>query len=108
MARRIAVGLVTSDKMEKTRRVELPRQVRHAKYGKYMRTQTVCFVHDEEEASHVGDQVEIEECRPLSKQKRWKLRRVVTKSQAVDVAALRAAEKAKAEMDDEAGESGEA
>lgn len=93
MARRMAVGLVTSDKMRKTRRVELPRQVRHRKYGKYMRTQTVCFVHDEEEASHEGDQVEIRECRPLSKNKRWELVRVVAKSRVVDVAALRAAEK---------------
>lgn len=104
MARRIAVGMVTSDKMHKTRRVELPRQVRHAKYGKYMRTQTVCFVHDEEEASQTGDQVEIQECRPLSKKKRWELVRVIAKSRAVDVAALRALEKARAEADENEAE----
>ncbi len=51
-------------------------------------------MHDEEEASQLGDTVEIVEARPYSKTKRWELVRVVTKSQAVDLAALRAASKA--------------
>jgi small subunit ribosomal protein S17 len=90
MPKRVAEGVVTSDKMAKTRRVEIARLVRHPLYGKYIRGKTVCYVHDEGEQSHVGDRVEIEECRPLSKTKRWNLLRVVEKSRAVDVAALRA------------------
>ena len=93
MARRVAIGTVTSDKMQKTRRVELPRSYQHPKYGKIIRTATICFVHDEAEESAEGDTVEIRECAPLSKKKRWEMVRVVAKSQAVDVAALRAAAK---------------
>jgi len=84
MAKRVVVGVVTSDKMRQTRRVEIPRLVRHAKYGKYLHRRTVCYAHDESEQSHVRDKVEIEESRPLSKLKRWTLVRVVEKSQAVD------------------------
>jgi small subunit ribosomal protein S17 len=96
MPKRVAEGIVTSDKMTKTRRVEIPRLVRHPMYGKYVRRKTICYVHDEQELSHVGDRVEIEECRPLSRKKRWNLRRVVEKSRAVDVAALRTASAEKA------------
>jgi small subunit ribosomal protein S17 len=84
------IGVVTSDKMTKTRRVEIPRLVRHPMYGKFVRRKTVCYVHDEQEQSHVGDRVEIEECRPMSRNKRWNLVQVLEKSRAVDVAALRA------------------
>jgi small subunit ribosomal protein S17 len=84
------IGVVTSDKMTKTRRVEIPRLVRHPMYGKFVRRRTVCYVHDEQEQSHVGDRVEIEECRPMSRNKRWNLVQVLEKSRAVDVAALRA------------------
>ena len=91
MPKRVAVGVVTSDKMSKTRRVEIARQIQHPKYGKYVRQRTICYVHDEEEASSLGDKVEIIEARPTSKTKRWALVRVVEKSRAVDVAALRAA-----------------
>jgi small subunit ribosomal protein S17 len=94
MPKRVSVGVVTSDKMNKTRRVEIARLVKHPKYGKYVRRRTVCYVHDEEEQSSLGDTVEIIESRPLSKQKRWQLVKVVRKSTAVDVAALRAAGKA--------------
>lgn len=93
MPKRVVVGLVTSDKMAKTRRVEIPRLVKHPKYGKYVRRKTVCYVHDEEEQSGAGDTVEIIESRPLSKMKRWELVKVVRKSTAVDVVALRAAAK---------------
>jgi small subunit ribosomal protein S17 len=87
--RRTEVGVVTSDKMNKTRRVEIPRLVKHARYGKYIRRRTVCKVHDEANESHVGDTVEIMETRPLSKTKHWRLIRVVTKApaQAVHVEA---------------------
>ncbi len=75
--RRIVVGVVTSDKMNKTRRVELERLVPHPKYGKLLRRRTVCHAHDEENRTHVGDLVEIMETRPLSKLKRWRLAEVV-------------------------------
>ncbi|MCP4194668.1 MAG: 30S ribosomal protein S17 [Planctomycetaceae bacterium] len=93
MPKRVVVGVVTSDKMTKTRRVEIPRLVKHPKYGKYVRRKTVCYVHDEDEQSGAGDTVEIIESRPLSKLKRWELVKVVRKSTAVDVVALRAAAK---------------
>jgi small subunit ribosomal protein S17 len=78
--RRSAVGVVTSDKMNKTRRVELPRLVKHQRYGKYIKRRTICHVHDEKNESHVGDTVEIMESRPLSKLKNWRLVRVITKA----------------------------
>ncbi len=91
MPKRVAVGVVTSDKMTKTRVVEIPRLVKHPTYGKFIRQRTVCHVHDEAEQSAVGDKVEIIESRPRSKTKRWELVRVLEKSTAVDLAALRAA-----------------
>ena len=84
--RRLEVGVVTSDKMNKTRRVEIPRLVKHARYGKYIRRRTICHVHDEQNESHVGDLVEIMETRPLSKTKNWRLIRVVKKAPQVAVA----------------------
>jgi small subunit ribosomal protein S17 len=99
MPKRVAIGVVTSDKMDKTRRVEIPRLVQHPKYGKFVRRRTVCYVHDENGESGEGDTVEIIEASPMSKQKRWKLVRVVEKSRAVDVAALRAARDSQAEED---------
>src|SRR3954466_7149535 len=78
--RRALIGVVTSDKMNKTRRVEIPRLVKHPRYGKYIRRRTVCHVHDEQNESRTGDTVEIMETRPLSKTKSWRLVRVVTKA----------------------------
>lgn len=75
--RKTEIGVVTSDKMDKTRRVEIERLVPHPKYGKFVRRRTVCHVHDEQNASHVGDIVEIVETRPLSKLKRWRTVRIV-------------------------------
>jgi len=77
--RRIEVGVVTRDKMNKTRRVEIPRLVKHPRYGKYIRRRTICYVHDEKNESRNGDTVEIMETRPLSKLKNWRLVRIVTK-----------------------------
>ena len=71
MPKKVAVGVVTNDKMQKTRRVEIPRLVKHPVYGKYIRQRTVCHVHDEDEASSIGDTVEIIETQPQSKMKRW-------------------------------------
>jgi small subunit ribosomal protein S17 len=78
--RRVAVGVVTSDKMNKTRRVEIPRLVKHPRYGKYIKRRTICHVHDDQNASHAGDLVEIMETRPMSKTKHWRLVRIVTKA----------------------------
>lgn len=80
------VGVVKTDKMSKTRRVEIPRLMKYPKYGKYVRSRTVCYVHDEKEESSVGDTVEIEECRPLSKMKRWRLLSVVRQAEKIEIA----------------------
>ena len=85
--RRLAAGIVTSDKMNKTRRVEIPRLVKHPRYGKYIRRRTICYVHDENNDSHKGDMVEIMETRPLSKMKNWRLLRVVTRAPTAPVLA---------------------
>ena len=97
MPKKVAVGVVKSDKMQKTRVVEIPRMVKHPMYGKFVRRRTVCYVHDEHNESAAGDTVEIIEARPTSKSKRWELVRVVQKSRDVDVTALRAARKQAAE-----------
>ncbi len=94
MPKRVAFGVVTGDRMDKTRRVEIQRLVQHPKYGKYIRRRTVCYVHDENNESRQGDTVEIIEGRPRSKAKRWELVRVVSRSLLVDVAAMRAAARA--------------
>lgn len=91
MPKKVTIGVVTSDKMKKTRVVEIPRLEKHPKYGKYIRRRTICYVHDEQDESAAGDKVEIIESRPRSKTKRWELVRVVEKSRAVDVAAVKAA-----------------
>lgn len=90
MARRILLGVVKSDRMNKSRRVEIERFVRHPKYSKIVRRKTVCHVHDEGNISKAGDKVEIEECRPMSKLKRWTLVRVVEKSSEVGIADVQA------------------
>jgi small subunit ribosomal protein S17 len=78
-------GIVTSDKMQKTRSVQVMRMERHLKYGKYLRRHTSYKVHDEQEVSHVGDTVLIAETRPISKTKRWRLVKVVTRSRLAGV-----------------------
>jgi small subunit ribosomal protein S17 len=87
MPKRVETGIVTSDKAAKTRRVEIPRLVRHPRYGKFVRRKTVCHVHDENNESHTGDLVEIVESRPLSRLKRWELVRVIEKGRMVDMTA---------------------
>ncbi len=93
MPKRIVQGIVTSDKMSKTRRVELARLTKHPTYKKYVRSKTVCYAHDENNESSVGDRVEIIESEPLSRLKRWRLVKVVSKSTEVDLATLRAVRK---------------
>jgi small subunit ribosomal protein S17 len=103
MPKRVLIGVVKSDRMQKSRRVEIDRLVRHPKYGKIIHRRTVCHVHDENNDSHEGDTVEIIECPPKSKLKRWDLVRVVARSQAVDLVAMRAAQKAQLEAEGAAG-----
>lgn len=100
--RRILVGVVTRDKMDKTRRVEIQRLVKHPRYGKYIKRRTVCYVHDEQNDTHIGDTVEIMETRPLSKNKCWRLVRVLARAPLARTAAEvreEAREKAEAEVD---------
>ena len=85
MPKRVEVGVVKSDRMAKTRRVEIPRLIRHKLYGKILRRRTVCYAHDEQSISKNGDTVEIEESPPISKLKRWVLKRVVTKAKQAGV-----------------------
>ena len=80
MPKRILIGVVTGDKTPKTRRVEVPRLVKHERYGKIMHRKTICYVHDEDNLSGAGDRVEIQESRPLSKTKRWTLLKVIDKN----------------------------
>ncbi len=72
-------GVVTSDKREKTRTVVFEFQTMHAKYGKYLKNRTRLQVHDEKNESHTGDLVEIQECRPVSASKQWKLVKILDK-----------------------------
>ena len=72
-------GLVVSDKMAKTRCVEVTRQFRHPLYEKVMRRRKRYMAHDEGNESHTGDLVEMHETRPLSRNKRWKIVRIINK-----------------------------
>ncbi|MCX5659093.1 MAG: 30S ribosomal protein S17 [Planctomycetota bacterium] len=74
------VGVVISDKRVKTRTVAVEYQVRHPKYGKYLKRRSTYHVHDETNESRLGDRVEIANCRPVSKTKSWRLVRVVEKT----------------------------
>jgi small subunit ribosomal protein S17 len=67
------VGEVVSDKMDKTISVLVYRQIRHAKYGKYLRKSSIMKAHDEKNVAKEGDKVRISESRPLSKTKRFRL-----------------------------------
>jgi small subunit ribosomal protein S17 len=79
--RTTVVGEVVSDLMKKTVVVTETRSVKHPKYGKFTNRTTRFYVHDEAETAKVGDVVEIEHTRPMSKLKRWRLVRVVRASQ---------------------------
>jgi small subunit ribosomal protein S17 len=77
---RMLVGTVISDKMEKTVVVKVARTFAHPLYGKVISRHKKYKVHDETKQAHVGDQVEIKECRPLSKDKHMILSRIITKA----------------------------
>jgi len=82
-------GVVASDKGDKTIKVVVNYQTRHAKYGKFLKRRTSLHAHDEANLAKEGDTVEIAECRPLSKTKHHRLLRIITKApeRAVQVSA---------------------
>ena len=80
---RTLTGRVVSDKMDKTRTVLVERRVTHPLYGKIMMRSKKYHVHDEANEAHAGDLVLIEECRPLSKTKAWRLSRLLEKARTV-------------------------
>ena len=79
-ARKVKVGIVKSDKMEKTIVVEMEDFVRHSLYGKAVKRTKKVKAHDENNECHVGDKVKIMETRPLSRDKRWRLVEIVEKA----------------------------
>jgi len=76
------VGLVTSNKMNKTLVVEVSRVAKHPKYGKYVKRNKTYQVHDENNEGAIGDQVQIAQTRPLSKNKRWRLVKILKRREA--------------------------
>jgi small subunit ribosomal protein S17 len=76
--RKKLTGVVVKDKMDKTVVVEVERVFKHSKYHKYLRSKTTCKAHDEENRAKVGDKVLIMETKPLSKEKRWVVKQVIT------------------------------
>jgi small subunit ribosomal protein S17 len=79
-ARKTRVGLVVSDKMQKTVVVAIERRVPHPVYGKMMTRTTRLKAHDEENSAKAGDTVRIMETRPMSKDKRWRLVEIVSRA----------------------------
>lgn len=78
--RKTRVGVVSSDKGDKTITVVCSFSVKHRKYGKYINRRTKVHAHDEKNEAQEGDRVEVSECRPLSKTKNWRLVRVVSRA----------------------------
>jgi len=81
--RRTLTGRVVSDKVNKTRTVLVERRFAHPLYSKYITRSRKYHVHDETNESHAGDLVLIEECRPISKTKSWRLAKLIERSRAV-------------------------
>jgi small subunit ribosomal protein S17 len=98
--RRVETGIVISDVRNKTITVAVSHLIKHPRYGKYLNRSTNLHAHDEQNEAKKGDRVEIVETRPLSKQKRWRLVKVVERAvvlgeldiKAVDVRAKKAEE----------------
>jgi small subunit ribosomal protein S17 len=91
-------GIVVSNKMDKTVVVVVERLVRHAQYAKYLRQRARYKAHDEQNKCQVGDRVRLVETRPLSRDKRWAVQAILSRSEALaDAIAQAAAEKAAAE-----------
>lgn len=78
--RKERIGLVVSDKMDKTITIAIERQIKHPIYGKFIKKTTKLMAHDEQNDAHYGDTVRIMETRPLSKNKRWRLVEVLERA----------------------------
>ena len=78
--RKLRVGKVVSDRMQKTIVVSIERLVKHPKYGRYVKKRTKFKVHDEKNECHIGDVVRFMETRPLSKDKRWRFVGIVERA----------------------------
>jgi small subunit ribosomal protein S17 len=78
--RKVRVGVVSSDKMEKTITVVIENKKKHPLYGKIMTSSKKIKAHDEANEAHIGDTVEVMETRPLSKAKRWRLTKVIERA----------------------------
>ena len=79
-SRRVITGVVASDKADQTITVRVERMFKHAKYHKYIRRHSKVYAHDEKNDARTGDTVEIMECRPLSKTKRYRLVKVTERA----------------------------
>ncbi len=79
-ARKVREGLVTSNSMDKTAVVSVTERVRHAKYAKTVQRTSKLFVHDETNDLNVGDRVRVQETRPLSKNKRWRVLEILERA----------------------------
>ena len=78
--RKVRIGKVVSDKMDKSIVVSVERRVKHAIYGKYVKKSSRFMAHDEQNECGVGDTVRIMETRPMSKRKRWRLVEIIEKA----------------------------
>lgn len=78
--RKERIGIVTSEKMDKSITVVVERRVKHPKYGKFVKTSSKFMAHDENGEAHEGDTVRIMETRPMSKMKRWRLVEVIERA----------------------------
>jgi small subunit ribosomal protein S17 len=78
--RKERVGIVTSDKMQKSIVVAVERKVKHPKYGKFVKKTTKFVAHDENNDCHIGDTVKIMETRPLSRSKNWRLVEIIERA----------------------------
>lgn len=80
---RILIGVVVSDKMDKTVVVQVTRRFKHPKYKKYVNERVRYKAHDERNEAKIGDRIRIVECRPLSRDKRWRLQQVIERAPVV-------------------------
>ncbi len=78
--RKERIGVVVSDKMEKSVVVQIDSKIKHPVYGKFIKKSTRFVAHDEKNDSHTGDTVRIMETRPLSKQKRWRIVEIIERA----------------------------
>nr|WP_317047175.1 30S ribosomal protein S17 [Flavipsychrobacter stenotrophus] len=79
-SRKTRIGVVSSDKMEKTITITVERKVKHPLYGKFLKKSSSFHAHDESNSAGIGDVVRIMETRPLSKTKRWRLVEIIEKA----------------------------